>query len=108
MLASTSRSETKGTVPWESFMMTSLVHPTAAYSNAVLVAIMPYVSDFAKKSQLVIISKKIDRPSPKVDVEPELESDYQKPMKPATHKMFIRTNAPPRLIRPKPSPEDHD
>jgi hypothetical protein len=57
---------------------------------------------------LTIVSSKTRRPPPKVDVEPELESDYQKRIKPPTGKMFIRTNAPPRFIRPKPPSEDHD
>jgi hypothetical protein len=57
---------------------------------------------------LTIVSSRIRRPLPKVDIEPELESDYQKRMKPPTGKMFIRTNAPPRFIRPKPPSEDHD
>ena len=35
-------------------MMTNLVHLTAAYSNALLVAILPYVSDFSKKLRLDI------------------------------------------------------
>ncbi|EEF57893.1 hypothetical protein Cflav_PD0843 [Pedosphaera parvula Ellin514] len=34
--------------------MLELIHITAAYSNAVLVAILPHVSDFAKKLDLPI------------------------------------------------------
>ena len=45
------------------------------------------------------------RPTPKLDVVPELESDYRKRVQ---GKMFMRTNAAPRLIRPKPSSQDHD
>ena len=37
----------------ESYYM-ELIHMTAAYSNAVLVAILPHVSDFAKKLDLPI------------------------------------------------------
>ncbi len=45
-----------------------------------------------------LISRKLRRPPPKVDVEPELESDYQKR---TGVKMFVRTNAPPRLPKPE-------
>ena len=34
--------------------ITALIHITSAYSNAVLVAIMPHVNDFAKKMDLPI------------------------------------------------------
>jgi hypothetical protein len=57
---------------------------------------------------LSIVSARTRRPSPKVDVVPELESDYRKRMKPSMGKMITRTNAPPRFIRPKPPSEDHD
>ena len=45
--------------------------------------------------------RRIRRPDPKVDVKPELESDFRQRMKAATSNMFVRTNAPPRLIPPK-------
>jgi hypothetical protein len=46
-----------------------------------------------------LISKRFFRPAPKLDVEPELESDYRKRM---GSRMFIRTNAPARLSPAKP------
>ena len=47
-----------------------------------------------------IISGKIQRPPPKIDVEPELESEFRKKH---SVQMFVRTNAPPRFPVPKPS-----
>ena len=47
-------------------------------------------------------TKKAWRRPPRVDVEPELESEYQKRVKLHSGKMFTRTNAPPRFIRPSP------
>jgi hypothetical protein len=41
-------------------------------------------------------------PPPKIDIEPELESDYKERMKHTRGKMFVRTNSQPRFIRPNP------
>ena len=52
--------------------------------------------------------RKIRGPDPRVDVQPELESDYRKRIGDARSNMFIRTNAPPRFTGPKdagPGPE---
>jgi hypothetical protein len=46
--------------------------------------------------------RKIRGPDPRVDVQPELQSDYRKRMKAAGSSMFLRTNAPPRFVRPSP------
>lgn len=48
---------------------------------------------------MVLISTNFWRPPPKLDVETELESDYQKRI---SGKMFIRTNAPPHWPTNKP------
>ena len=61
------------------------------------------ISINAEKKQVVglsIISPSAWRPSPKLNIEPELESEYQKRMK---GKMFLRTNAPELNSRPDPS-----
>lgn len=50
-------------------------------------------------TQFTLISGKLRRPPPKVDVEPELESDY---LKNHSFKMFTRTNAPPRFPTSEP------
>lgn len=49
---------------------------------------------------MVLISTNFWRPSPKIDVVPELESVYQKQ---TNGKMFVRTNAPPHWPANKPS-----
>jgi hypothetical protein len=57
----------------------------------------------AEKKHLVhflLISTNAWRPDPKLDVVPELESDYRKPI---AEKMFIRSNAPARLPQSRPS-----
>jgi hypothetical protein len=40
---------------------------------------------------VTLIGKKFMQPLPKIDVQPQLETDYRKP---ASFKMFVRTNAP--------------
>jgi hypothetical protein len=47
---------------------------------------------------MTLMSKRFFRPDPKVDIVPELESDYRK-----QHQMhiFVRTNAPPRFSQDK-------
>jgi len=45
------------------------------------------------------------RTPPAIGVEPELEADYQKRIKPQVGKMFTRTNAPPHFSRPTPPPQ---
>jgi hypothetical protein len=56
---------------------------------------------------LTLDVRKIRGPDPRVDVQPELESDYRNRIRQANSNMFIRTNAPPRFIRPKMSAQDH-
>jgi hypothetical protein len=46
-----------------------------------------------------LISKRFFQPNPKIDVVPELESDYRKRIQ---GKMFIRTNAPAHYGQPQP------
>ena len=58
-----------------------------------------FISINAEKKQIVcfsLVSTNAWRAPPKLDVVPELESDYQKRLK---GKMFIRTNAPVRFPR---------
>jgi len=43
-----------------------------------------------------LMSKRFFRPDPKLDVVPELESDYRKRNQ---MRIFVRTNAPPRLLQ---------
>ena len=50
-----------------------------------------------------LISRQFSRPEPKIDIEPELESDYQK--RNQMH-MFVRTNAPPHFPQDKLLPFD--
>lgn len=57
----------------------------------------------AEKKQIVrfsLTTTNFSRPDPKLEVVPELESDYQKRTEGA---MFMRTNVPSRLPRPPPS-----
>jgi hypothetical protein len=46
---------------------------------------------------LTLDVRRIRRPDPKLDVQPELESDYRKRTSEASGKMFLRSNAPSRL-----------
>jgi hypothetical protein len=48
-------------------------------------------------------SRKIWRTQPKIDVEPQLESDYQKRI---GGKIFVRINAPPRFSSSSPIDTD--
>ena len=59
--------------------------------------------DTKKITALSIISGKLRRPPPKIDVEPELESEYRKKH---SMQMFVRTNAPPRFPRPEPDAKE--
>ena len=52
--------------------------------------------------------RKIRGPDPRVDVQPELESDYRKRIGDARSNMFIRTNAPPRFTGPKMPAQDQN
>lgn len=45
---------------------------------------------------MTLISRKLRRPPPKVDVEPELEKDFKKR---PIGTMFIRSNAPPSILK---------
>jgi hypothetical protein len=62
--------------------------------------------DMARKAvvELAIEGTNCWRTPPTVGVEPELEADYLKRMKIQVGKMFVRTNAPTRIVRPILSP----
>jgi hypothetical protein len=63
-------------------------------------ASLTFQVNMEKKSliEMSIISRKIWQPDPKIDVVPELESDYHKRIQ---GKMFIRTNAPAHYGQPQ-------
>jgi hypothetical protein len=66
--------------------------------------------DMAKKAvvELAVEGTNCWRTPLTVDVEPELEAAYQRRMKTSVGKMFIRTNAPARFIRPSLSPPKNE